>query len=261
MRSSFLFNIRSNCERRPTNRVPATDDDRKVVSPVPSIAPNATTPGPPRHLRSRNSIPAPQPCDDALRLHNRSPVGRAHHQSARVVPEKHIAPRHVGLDSIDERPVTQADLRAANPGQSNTRRRHARQLSSGRSRHQPLQQRLLGVHAVAGLLEDDAARAVEHVVGDLLAAVGRQAVHQPACAAAPAPAAAAFTWKPANCAQALLALRFLAHARPDVGVDHVGLADRVSRVAVLNQLAVRQTLLDRSAGRRRRSRSRPGRRG
>ena len=36
----------------------------------------------------------------------------------------------------------------------------------------------LGVHAVGGLLEDDALRPVDHLVGDLLAAVGRQTVHE-----------------------------------------------------------------------------------
>src|SRR5262249_13483116 len=43
---------------------------------------------------------------------------------------------------------------------------------------QPLQQGLLGVHAVAGLLEGDALLAVEHLAGHLLAAVRRQAVHE-----------------------------------------------------------------------------------
>src|ERR671916_124396 len=39
------------------------------------------------------------------------------------------------------------------------------------------EQGLLGVEAVLGLVVDDRARAVEHGVGYLLAAVGRQAVH------------------------------------------------------------------------------------
>src|SRR6266498_6036939 len=41
----------------------------------------------------------------------------------------------------------------------------------------PLQEGLLRVHPVAGLLEGDAARTVEDLAGHLLAAVGRQAVH------------------------------------------------------------------------------------
>src|SRR5689334_14856001 len=36
---------------------------------------------------------------------------------------------------------------------------------------------LLGVQAVLGLVQHDRARAVQHGVGDLLAAMGRQAVH------------------------------------------------------------------------------------
>ena len=36
----------------------------------------------------------------------------------------------------------------------------------------------LHVHAVGGLLDDDALRAVDHFVGHFLAAAGRQAVHE-----------------------------------------------------------------------------------
>src|SRR5579872_440036 len=42
----------------------------------------------------------------------------------------------------------------------------------------PLQDRLLGVEAVLGFVEDDALRAVDDVVGHLFAAVRGQAVHE-----------------------------------------------------------------------------------
>src|SRR5580700_11749378 len=59
-----------------------------------------------------------------------------------------------------------------NPAGSKTRPRAGALLT-----HDPEQQGFLGVHAIAGLLEGDALRAVEHGVGDLLAAVGGEAVH------------------------------------------------------------------------------------
>src|SRR5262249_34918341 len=101
---------------------------------------------------------------------------------------------------------------------------------------QPLQERLLRVHAVARLLEREAAFAGEYLAGHLLAAVRRQAVHHPRV-----------LWRQrqqvgvdlvaGEALQPQLALALLAHARPDVRVDDVGLIDSVSRVAVLHQLA------------------------
>src|SRR5204862_6421658 len=46
------------------------------------------------------------------------------------------------------------------------------------SEHQELEQRLLRVQAVLRLVPDDALRAVDHLRGDFLAAVRRQAVHE-----------------------------------------------------------------------------------
>lgn len=44
--------------------------------------------------------------------------------------------------------------------------------------HQREDRRLLGVHAVAGLLPDDRAAAVDHQLGDLLPTPRGQAVHE-----------------------------------------------------------------------------------
>ena len=84
------------------------------------------------------------------------------------------------------------------------------------------QERLRGVHAVLGLVEDDGLRPVDDVGGDLLAAVGGQAVHEHGVGEASA-ITAALTWY--GC-EGLGAGRLLvvavAHREPDVGVDGVG---------------------------------------
>ena len=67
-------------------------------------------------------------------------------------------------------------------------------------------------------------RAVDHLVGDFLAAVGRAGSAAPCSRGGAFAMSAAFTWNGANRLQPLLALGLLAHARPDVGVDHVGVA-------------------------------------
>ncbi len=59
---------------------------------------------------------------------------------------------------------------------------------------QPGQDALLHVHAVGGLLDDDALRAVDHLVGHFLAAVGRQAVHEDGALLRALAISAALTW-------------------------------------------------------------------
>src|SRR5262249_61139163 len=81
---------------------------------------------------------------------------------------------------------------------------------------QPLQQRLLRVQPVARLLEDRTAVAVEHVAGDLLAAVGRQAV-QDAGVRRRLRQQRGVDLVAGEPLSALVALGFLAHAGPDAG--------------------------------------------
>src|SRR5436190_1479653 len=107
---------------------------------------------------------------------------------------------------------------------------------SGPLFEQPGQQPLLGVHAVGRLLEDDAAVAVEHLGLDLLAAHRRQAVHD-AGVRRRQRQQRLIDLEAGEAAAALLALGLLAHARPDVGVNDVGLLDGVARLAVDDQVA------------------------
>ena len=80
---------------------------------------------------------------------------------------------HLGLDLIDESWILEADLCSTNGGQITS---HGRLLFFPQ---QPHQQRLLRVHAVFGLLEDDTAIAVEDVAGHFFAAMGGETVHDP----------------------------------------------------------------------------------
>ena len=82
--------------------------------------------------------------------------------------------------------------------------------------------RLLGVEAILGLIPDERPRAVEHVLGDLLADVGREAVHRDRLAARNRQQLTVEA-EALEIEEPLLALLLLAHARPDVGVEHVGL--------------------------------------
>src|SRR5258705_1781531 len=88
---------------------------------------------------------------------------------------------------------------------------------------------LLRVQAILGLVEDQAARPVEHRVGDLLASVRGQAVHHDRLTAGeveqPVVDLVALEGL-----QAPLAVALLAHADRAVGVDHVGLLDRFARL-------------------------------
>src|SRR5262249_12886843 len=95
-------------------------------------------------------------------------------------------------------------------------RRHA-----GEPRHDGL----LSVQTVLRLVEHDGAWAVDHGVGDLLPAVGRQAVHhQPRGTGGREEALVHLIVL--ERAAACRGLALLAHAGPDVGVEDVGAPDR-----------------------------------
>ena len=80
---------------------------------------------------------------------------------------------HARFDLIDKSWILKADLCSTNGGQITS---HGRLLFFPQ---QPHQQRLLRVHAVFGLLEDDTAIAVEDVAGHFFAAMGGETVHDP----------------------------------------------------------------------------------
>src|SRR2546428_1559759 len=80
---------------------------------------------------------------------------------------------------------------------------------------------LLRVQPVLRLVEHDRAGAVQHAVGDLLAAMGRQAVHDQGRGLGEAQQPIAQLVARERLA-ALLALGLLPHAHPHVGVEHVG---------------------------------------
>src|SRR5262249_10735972 len=80
---------------------------------------------------------------------------------------------------------------------------------------------LLDVQAVLRLVEHDRARPVEHAVGDLLAAMGGQAVHDQCGRLGEAEQPLAELVATEGLA-ALLALGLLPHADPHIGVEHVG---------------------------------------
>ncbi len=80
---------------------------------------------------------------------------------------------HLILDSIDNSWILESDLCSTNGGQIAN---HGRLFFF---RQQPDQQRLLSVHAVFRLLEDDAPVAVEDIAGDFFAAMSGKTVHDP----------------------------------------------------------------------------------
>src|SRR5437867_1840782 len=98
-----------------------------------------------------------------------------------------------------------------------------------RASQQRQDDRLLGVEPVLRLVEGDRVRAVEHRVGDLLAPMGGQAVHDQHRGLREAHdrlvdlVAAERLLTPRS-------LRLLSHARPHVGVDHVGPGRGLPRV-------------------------------
>src|SRR5437899_1922465 len=104
-----------------------------------------------------------------------------------------------------------------------------------RASQQRQDDRLLGVETVLRLVEGDRVRAVEHRVGDLLAAMGGQAVHDQHRGLREAHDRLVDL----VAAERLLtphSLRLLSHARPHVGVDHVGPYRGLPRV-LRNRLA------------------------
>src|SRR5439155_759382 len=98
-----------------------------------------------------------------------------------------------------------------------------------RASQQRQDDRLLGVEPVLRLVEGDRVRAVEHRVGDLLAPMGGQAVHDQHRGLREAHDRLVDL----VAAERLLTphpLRLLSHARPHVGVDHVGPGRGLPRV-------------------------------
>src|SRR5579859_2160898 len=101
---------------------------------------------------------------------------------------------------------------------------------------QPFEQRLLRVHAIAGLVENNAAWAVEDIAGNFLAAVGRQTMHEPGMRRRLGEQLGVHL-EFGELLATQFALGLLTHARPNIGVDDVRLPDGVARHTVLNQLA------------------------
>src|SRR6478672_1103833 len=105
-----------------------------------------------------------------------------------------------------------------------------------RLRDQEREQGLLRVQAVLGLVPDRRARPVEHVLGDLLAVVGGEAVEDDRVVVRE-PDALRVDAEPVQVAQPPLALLLLAHARRDVGVEDVGAGCRLARIVSQFDLA------------------------
>ena len=82
---------------------------------------------------------------------------------------------------------------------------------------------------LAGLLDDDALRAVDHFVGHFLAAMGGQAVHEERALLGVAHQRGVHLIG-GELAPAGFLLALLAHARPNVGVDGHGVLDRFGRI-------------------------------
>ena len=89
---------------------------------------------------------------------------------------------------------------------------------------------LLGVEAIFGLVEDDRSGTVDDVVGDFLAAVRGQAVHEDGVVTGRIHEVGVhLIW--AEGLEAGFELVFESHADPGIGVDGVGAADCFSRIA------------------------------
>src|SRR6476659_3040171 len=102
-------------------------------------------------------------------------------------------------------------------------------IAARRLRDHEREQGLLRVQAVLGLVPDRRARPVEHVLGDLLAVVGGEAVEDYRVVIRE-PDELGVDAEPFQVAQPPLALFLLAHARPDVGAEDVGAHCRRARV-------------------------------
>src|SRR5262245_8989417 len=95
--------------------------------------------------------------------------------------------------------------------------------------HELGHQGLLQVQPVCGLLEDDASRTVENGIGDLLAAMGGEAVHEDRVGYRQSEERlvdleAGERHPPPG------GLSFLPHARPGIRIDHVRPFDRFARI-------------------------------
>src|SRR5713226_5011053 len=88
------------------------------------------------------------------------------------------------------------------------------------SLQQPFQNRLLRVEPIACLLERAALRAVQHVVRDLFAAMGRQTVQYDGVFWGLRQESRVHLVRGKRL-QPMVAFRFLAHARPNIGINHV----------------------------------------
>ena len=137
-----------------------------------------------------------------LRLHDPRPQSDVPSGRTRTTS----VPSNAGATSSDDRRKKDRGSRRPTTGQA----------------EQEQEQRLLGVHAVLGLIPDRRrVRAVDHLVGDLVSPVRRQAVQHDHGRTRPAPTRPWFTWKAAEDEGALVRFGLLAHARPDVGVQDV----------------------------------------
>src|SRR5579859_5787094 len=94
---------------------------------------------------------------------------------------------------------------------------------------QPFQDRLLRVEPIACLLKGVASRAVQYVVGDFLAAVGRQAVQYDGVLRGLRQQSRVQLIRSERL-QPVVTLRFLAHARPDIGINHICVAHGLDRI-------------------------------
>ena len=85
------------------------------------------------------------------------------------------------------------------------------------------------MQAVFRLVEDDRLRAVHYLVGDLLATMRRQAVHEQGVVFCKCHEGR-IDLEALELLEALVMLGFVAHRRPGVGEDDVGARDGVLRV-------------------------------
>src|SRR5712691_13066658 len=94
---------------------------------------------------------------------------------------------------------------------------------------QPQQQRLLGMHPVLRLIPDPGVRAVDHLVGYLLTAMGRKAMQDKDVILRLADELLVQLIDGEH-KRSFVCLFLLAHARPDVRIQDVGAGRRLSRV-------------------------------
>ena len=95
----------------------------------------------------------------------------------------------------------------------------------------------MGVHAIGRLLDDDALRSVDDLVGDLLSASGGQAVHEQGILIGVRHQAGVYLVI-GEIAAADFLLAFLAHARPNVGIYGRRTAHGFGRIGGYAQLEV-----------------------